>query len=484
MERRKHSIECADADADAFGANSNLDGLAVSSPPRESSKRRPRNYQDDFDEAESDLLERNVDQGVANLDELAAPAPDENPGEGPVRYHRSLEEEEKDIRQRRSAEEDVDSKRHPTERESPRERLLWQLYIYSWLVLFSIFGTLARLGVEWLTSYPNAPVTTNVLWANFGGSLVLGFLQEDRVLFAEERNRDALDPHGPSSTTDHEKEKKREMGKRQAELLAAKKAIPMYIGLSVGFCGSFTSFSSFMRDLFLGLSNDLVGKQASLAPRSAGWSVCSVLGIATLEVTVSLSALALGAHVAIALFPLLCKIPKMNSARFMNPLAIILGFGCWLGAVFLAIWPIRDRWRGQVVFALVFSPLGCILRYQLSLRLNGISKSFPLGTFAANIFGTAVLGLAYALQHAPLYPTDGKIGGGILGCQILAGITEGFCGCLTTISTWVSELRSLRKHHAYVYGTATIVLGFSFVTVIIGSVHWTIGISQPACTLT
>src|SRR5436305_11274869 len=68
-----------------------------------------------------------------------------------------------------------------------------QLYTVSYLVLFSMLGTLARLGVQALTFYRGAPVVTSVLWANFGGSLIMGFLSEDRQLFKEE--------WGPSSTS-------------------------------------------------------------------------------------------------------------------------------------------------------------------------------------------------------------------------------------------------------------------------------------------
>lgn len=365
-----------------------------------------------------------------------------------------------------------------TKRPPLRERLLLQLYSVSWLVFFSLLGTLARLGAEWIASYPNAPVTTTVLWANFGGSLVLGFLQEDRALFAERK-----DTTPSSGSDDEKKEKQQQQQQTLAQHIAFKKTLPLYIGLSVGFCGSFTSYSSFMRDLFLGLANDIAGTHQNVAARSAGWSVCSVLSIAIIEIAVSLSGLVAGAHFAIALFPLLSRLPNMSSERYMNAVGVILGFGCWLGAVFLAIWPPRNNWRGDVVFALVFAPLGTLLRFFLSIRLNRYFASFPLGTFTANMLATAILGMAYDFQRTPLSSAAGKIGGGILACQVLEGIVEGFCGCLSTVSTWVAELRSLRRHHAYMYGTVSVVVGLSLMTVIIGSLQWTIGLRKPVCTM-
>ncbi len=119
---------------------------------------------------ENELLDEDIDAGVVGLDELAAPAPDQNPDGGRIQYHRSLEDEI-EFGRRRSATSEQLRPRTPT-----KQKLMVQLYIHCWLIFFSIFGTLARLGVEWLGHYRNAPVTTDVLWANFGGSLVLGVL--------------------------------------------------------------------------------------------------------------------------------------------------------------------------------------------------------------------------------------------------------------------------------------------------------------------
>ncbi|KAF2644773.1 hypothetical protein P280DRAFT_390868 [Massarina eburnea CBS 473.64] len=390
------------------------------------------------------------------------------PGVGSVlHYEESFEDRE------------VNEEQSVAQRYPLRERPLVQLYTISWLVFFSILGTLARLGVEWITYYPNMPVTTNVLWANFGGTLLLGFLQEDRVLFAERKNRTSLSPSDSRSIPRVEDEvEKRDT---QFDHLSLKERIPVHIGLTVGFCASFTSFSYFMRDLFLALSNDLVSGNVSILPRNRGWSVSAVLAVAITEVTVCIAALSFGAHIAIFLRPLLSKIPNTNPTRWLNPLSVLLGFGCWLGAIFLTVWPPRNHWRADVLFALVFAPVGCLLRYLLALRLNPLTPNFQLGTFTSNVFGTAVLGMAYVLQRSPLAPAGGAIGGGVLGCQVLEGIIEGFCGCLTTVSTWVAELRALRKNHAYVYGVVSLSVGLGILVIIMGSVRWTNGFAESIC---
>ncbi len=141
----------------------------------------------------------------------------------------------------------------------------------------------------------------------------------------------------------------------------------------------------------------------------------------------------------------------------------------------------QETWRGQVVFALVFAPVGCLLRFYASMHMNSIFAAFPLGTFVVNIFGTAVLGMSWDLQHSPLGSIGAGIGGGIIGCQVLQGIQDGFCGCLTTVSTWVLELSGLRRQHAYFYGIISIGAGLAFLVVIMGSLAWTRGFSETAC---
>jgi fluoride exporter len=342
-----------------------------------------------------------------------------------------------------------------------------ELYTVSWLILFSMFGTLARIGVEALTLYPNSPFPSRVLWANLGGSFLMGFLAEDRQLFRHEWG--SPDPVAPASN--HVK---------------VKKTIPLYIGLATGFCGSFTSFSSYIRDCFLALTNALQSPSPTspyhldpdIAHRNGGFSFLALLAIMITHPAVSIAALQVGAQFALLLQPVIPALPFRITRRVFDSLAVLLGFGCWFGAVLLAIWPPGDdiHWRFRAVMPLVFAPPGCLLRFYASKHLNAIVPSFPLGTFAVNIFGTAVLGMAYDLQHAS------NIGAShAQGCTVLEGVMEGFCGCLTTVSTWVAELTGLRRRHAWIYGTISVAVALSLMLVIMGSMGWTVGFSEPIC---
>jgi fluoride ion exporter CrcB/FEX len=361
-----------------------------------------------------------------------------------------------------------------------------RIYIISYLIFFSILGTLARLGMQALTFYPGAPVVTGVLWANVGGSILMGFFLEDRSIFREEWGI------GPDHSRDV-------MLGGDADAIAAwvkkhktvKKTIPLYIGLTTGFCGSFTSFSSFMRDVFLALSNDLpVAGSSSTVDRGRGDSFMAVVAVILVTVTLSLSSLYFGAHLAVALDPWTPVLRFRLIRKVLDRVVVFLAWGCWLGAVFMAIWPpdrhrSTETWRGRAIFAIVFGPLGCLFRFYVSIWLNARVPIFPLGTFTVNIVGTAIEGMCYDLQHVANIGAGAGIASSssLVGCQVLQGVMDGFCGCTTTVSTWVAELSSLgRRRHAYLYGSASVGIGLALLVVIMGSLRWTIGFASPVCT--
>ncbi|KAF9877532.1 hypothetical protein CkaCkLH20_05232 [Colletotrichum karsti] len=352
-------------------------------------------------------------------------------------------------------------------------KMATELYTLSYLVFFSIFGTLARLGLQALTTYPDAPVSFGVLWANVGGSLVMGFLAEDRKLFRHEWGTATYDAQIRNARRQRDVDAVDLAAAKKAHL-ATKKTIPLYIGLATGFCGSFTSFSSFIRDVFLAMTNDLPGAgDVAPSPRNGGYSFMAMLAVIITTVGLSLCGLFVGAHLAVALEPVTPSVPFSVGRKVLDRVAVLLGWGCWLGAVLLSIWPPRDAWRGQAVFSLVFAPLGCLVRFYVSMCLNSRIPSFPLGTFTVNVVGVAVLGMCWDLGHAEL--------GGVVGCQVLQGVEDGFCGCLTTVSTWVAELAALRRRHAYTYGTASVVTGFAIMVVIMGGMRWSDGFGPLVC---
>lgn len=412
-----------------------------------------------------------VPDTYASLGEIADPVPVQNPYEETIHRHRSLEEtrsqEQEFSREHARQRRESLSKDRKSELEEPKpsrdkvSRLLTQFYTVSYLVLFSILGTLARLGLQALTNYPGTPVIFPSAWPNFAGSLVMGFLAEDRMLFRETQ------PSSPVSDEETASAAKRAHA-------AHKKTIPLYIGLATGFCGSLTSFSAFIRDTFLALSNDLSPSQ----PRNGGYTFLALLAVPLTTLALSLAGLFAGAHLAIALAPAIASLSRLGVSRgFLDRIAVVLAWGCWLGAVLLSALPPAGHadWRGKVTFALVFAPLGCLARFFASLQLNGRIPSFPLGTFTVNMAGTAVLAMSWALAHSNAAVSV------VVGCQVLTGVQDGLCGCLTTVSTWVAELAALRRRHAYMYGGASILGGLVVAVAVMGGLRWSGGYEGGAC---
>ena len=108
--------------------------------------------------------------------------------------------------------------------------------------------------------------------------------------------------------------------------------------------------------------------------------------------------------------------------------------------------------------------------------LNSRFRSFPLGTFVVNMLGTAFEGMFWDLQHSA-----DSVGGGVVGCQVLQGMMDGFCGAATTVSTWVGELNGLRRKHAWIYGGVSVGVGVGIMVGVMGGVLWGKGWDAPVC---
>lgn len=148
----------------------------------------------------------------------------------------------------------------------------------------------------------------------------------------------------------------------------------------------------------------------------------------------------------------------------------------WLATILISIY--IPKWRGIVSFSLIFSPIGVWLRFHLS-RFNLRYESFPIGTFLANQLGTAILAMLVALQYTPVGRRN------LIGCQIIQGIEDGFCGTLTTVSTFIVELKKLERKHAYRYALSSWIVGQLFMLVILGSVDFARGggLEQSKCAI-
>lgn len=89
-------------------------------------------------------------------------------------------------------------------------------------------------------------------------------------------------------------------------------------------------------------------------------------------------------------------------------------------------------WKAVLAISLG-AALGALLRWQLGIRLNALFPTLPPGTLVANLIGAYVIGLAIAFfaAFAAIAPE----------WRLL--VITGFCGGLTTFSTFSAELALL-----------------------------------------
>ena len=113
----------------------------------------------------------------------------------------------------------------------------------------------------------------------------------------------------------------------------------------------------------------------------------------------------------------------------------------------------------SIVAIAVGSSLGALLRWWLGLALNAHFPAIPPGTLAANLIGGYVIGVAVALFA--LY--------GALAPEWRLFVITGFCGGLTTFSTYSAEIVALLQQgrllwaatHAAVHLAGSVLMTFA-----------------------
>lgn len=90
--------------------------------------------------------------------------------------------------------------------------------------------------------------------------------------------------------------------------------------------------------------------------------------------------------------------------------------------------------------------MGAWLRWGLSVALNPLFPTLPLGTLSANLIGGLLMGFAMELmtRHAVISP------------EMRLLVTMGFLGGLTTFSTFSAEIVTQLMRREYLGGAITI----------------------------
>jgi len=219
----------------------------------------------------------------------------------------------------------------------------------------------------------------------------------------------------------------------------------LYLGITTGYCGSVTTFSSWMLQVFQTFSN------TSHFSRGRFSDFLDGLNLTYVTIGLCLFALQTGFVVGSFIETIITSMvgrtnlrtstciersPSYAARKISMVVLTLAGPLTWLGSLVLCIWgPIR--WRGPVTYSMAIAPTGTILRYyfaKLNARPFSTRHGFPTGTYLANVVGTGLLALFSALQHTSAARTNLEY------CAGLQGLRDGFCGGLSTISTFFLEL--------------------------------------------
>lgn len=93
------------------------------------------------------------------------------------------------------------------------------------------------------------------------------------------------------------------------------------------------------------------------------------------------------------------------------------------------------------------SVLGAWLRWGISLRFNSVFENIPFGTVFVNLIGAFIIGLAVSFFSNSSISPNYKL-----------FVVTGFCGALTTFSTFSVEVVGLLQASKFEYAISTIAI--------------------------
>ena len=89
------------------------------------------------------------------------------------------------------------------------------------------------------------------------------------------------------------------------------------------------------------------------------------------------------------------------------------------------------------LFGFLFSYIGALARYFISLWHNSVFPHFYLGTFICNVVGSLIASIIMMLLK--------KYSFSLVGTAFLSSLSDGFASALTTMSTFAKESNNLKK---------------------------------------
>ena len=261
----------------------------------------------------------------------------------------------------------------------------------------------------------------------------------------------------------------------------SKAHVPLYTGLTTGVCGSITSLSSFVFELFQLASN--TSSDVHFAFPNPGWGVLVWFAYAIITLSVSAASFTVGRHFAMILVDFCSQETSptenddddisrahhhhhdrrglsLNFIHITQDVLAVVGLLAWIIAIVLSILSTNNgittsqkskisvSWRYWSL-SMAFSPCGVFARYWVSKILNPRvwTSKFMLGTFTCNVLATIILAVLAILS----YGGNGAAVSSTLSCDVIQALINGFCGSFSTVSTLITEMFTLKRESGWIF---------------------------------
>uniref|UniRef100_H2Y779 Uncharacterized protein n=1 Tax=Ciona savignyi TaxID=51511 RepID=H2Y779_CIOSA len=220
------------------------------------------------------------------------------------------------------------------------------------------------------------------------------------------------------------------LGALNASPMGSTRLGAMYKGLTTGFCGSYTTWSKWNQQLSLTLVGGANAASQSQVLSILSWFVGFHSFIGSYCVGLDFGK-DIGGRIGKKVSP---NGPKIsNIAVFLLLVGAVIGF-----IVGVVVDPTQTG--KQIWMAVLFAPFGASIRAYLA-KYKVDRFKFPLGTFLANLLGALVLAAINVINTRAVTCGSGAI---CWSTVVTYGVGTGFCACLTTVSTFMSEIYKLR----------------------------------------
>ena len=248
-----------------------------------------------------------------------------------------------------------------------------------------------------------------------------------------------------------------------------------YQAIATGLCGSITTFSSWNSEAMTVLLQ-VDADPPSNATRIIAWGTIIFLGLG-----MPIAALLFGKHVA-SLSPWSDSelerrhtepVTEETQTETQSRRTWCVAFEgisyviSWIVCTIIAVMLTYKLNEMDLMFSILFASLGTYIRWHLA-PFNAAVTDFKLGTFLVNILGSWILGGITVAQIVVSERNDNR-----LVLSVLRGVATGFCGCLTTVSTFAVELTSLSLRGTYLYAVCSLIAAQVGLLVIRGTYEWT-----------